>query len=122
MLAKRRENRCEHEPLVGDDGRLHQAVHDVAGGPAGADVDLDTCTPRGAGHDTLCAVWQDPSFDPSSGQAPESLGARSNRTKNRPNASPDPRPSKTPGDRRPDLLRGGADPTAGAGDRSMRCW
>ncbi len=49
---------------VDDEGRFHQAVHDVAGGPNGADVDLDTCTPRGPGADSLCAVWRDPDFDP----------------------------------------------------------
>ncbi len=49
---------------VDDEGRFHQAVHDVAGGPGNADVDLATCHPRGGGHDGLCAVWSDPDFDP----------------------------------------------------------
>jgi len=59
----------------GEDGAFHQAVHDVAGRDAAsppdvmsrepASVDLDTCTPKGPGHDELCAVWTDPSFDPS---------------------------------------------------------
>ncbi len=49
---------------VDDDGAFHQAVYDVAGGANGASVDLDTCEPRGAGHDSLCAVWRDPDFDP----------------------------------------------------------
>jgi hypothetical protein len=50
---------------VGDDGQLHQAVYDVAGSAAGgADVDPDTCEPRGRGADALCAVWRDPAFDP----------------------------------------------------------
>jgi hypothetical protein len=48
-----------------DDGSHHQRVFEIAGSPDnGASVDLDTCTPRGAGHKTLCSVWRDPEFDP----------------------------------------------------------
>ena len=47
------------------EGMHQQRLIDVAGGPnPGADVDPETCAPRGAGHDSLCAVWSDPSFDP----------------------------------------------------------
>ena len=47
-----------------DDGTFHQQVHDVAGGPSDADVDLANCKPRGQGANDLCTVWQDPDFDP----------------------------------------------------------
>jgi hypothetical protein len=50
---------------VGDDGKLHEEVIDVAGGANGAGVDLDTCAVHGPGDDRLCATWTDPDFDPS---------------------------------------------------------
>ena len=53
---------------VGDDGHFHQAIHEVAGVANNeADVDLATCTPRGAGASRLCGVWRDPDFDPARG-------------------------------------------------------
>lgn len=45
-------------------GELHEQVLDIAGGPNDARVDIDTCERRGQGHRQLCAVWEDPSFDP----------------------------------------------------------
>jgi hypothetical protein len=47
-------------------GAAHERVFDAAGeANAPDDVDLDTCTPRGRGADSLCATWSDPEFDPS---------------------------------------------------------
>lgn len=47
-----------------EQGRTHQSIHEVAGAVRGADVDRETCTPRGPGSDSLCGRWQDPDFDP----------------------------------------------------------
>jgi hypothetical protein len=48
-----------------DRGIKHQRVYAVSGDfNSTADVDLDTCTPRGSGSDSLCGVWRDPDFDP----------------------------------------------------------
>jgi len=50
---------------AGEDGAMHQAIHDVAGSAhSGAGVDTRTCEPGEGGHDGLCAVWRDPDFDP----------------------------------------------------------
>jgi hypothetical protein len=48
---------------VDDAGMTQEQVFDVAGDPNnGATVDTSTCTPSGAGADTLCTVWEDPDF------------------------------------------------------------
>ncbi|HVM97482.1 MAG TPA: DUF3604 domain-containing protein [Candidatus Acidoferrales bacterium] len=49
-----------------ENGDAHQQVFDIAGDAHnGADVDLQTCTQRGPGVDSLCQQWSDPRFDPS---------------------------------------------------------
>ena len=46
-------------------GATHEAVYDVAGNiENGARVDSQTCEPIGRGATRLCAVWNDPDFDP----------------------------------------------------------
>ncbi len=50
---------------IDDAGQSHDRVFEVAGNADNrAAVDLDTCTPTGAGSPSLCTVWQDPSFRP----------------------------------------------------------
>lgn len=45
-------------------GELKLEVIDVAGGDEGEPgPDLATCAPPGGGHDRLCGVWRDPTFD-----------------------------------------------------------
>ena len=46
------------------EGMIHQQVVDVAGGPNEARVDEATCAPIGAGAESLCGVWTDPTFVP----------------------------------------------------------
>jgi len=46
-------------------GEVHETVFDVVGDTTGAaGVDPATCEPVGAGAAELCAVWEDPDFDP----------------------------------------------------------
>jgi hypothetical protein len=45
-------------------GNHRERIYDVAGGNNGASVDLNSCSVQGNGNDQLCAVWQDPDFNP----------------------------------------------------------
>jgi hypothetical protein len=46
-------------------GTTREQVHDVAGTTDnGAGVDLASCTAQGSDFAALCAVWEDPDFDP----------------------------------------------------------
>jgi len=47
-----------------DGGMARYQTWDVAGGPLGSSVDPLTCEPDGLGAESLCAVWEDPTFDP----------------------------------------------------------
>ncbi len=50
---------------VDANGDQQEAVFEVAGDPNnGASVDLNSCATSGDGFASLCAVWQDPGFDP----------------------------------------------------------
>ena len=50
---------------VDETGATHERVFDVAGNLGnGASVNPESCEPVGAGHRTLCAVFDDPDFDP----------------------------------------------------------
>jgi hypothetical protein len=47
-------------------GQAQEKVFEVAGDPnSTATVDTASCQPSGPGAETLCAVWEDPEFDPS---------------------------------------------------------
>ncbi|MDD9853929.1 MAG: DUF3604 domain-containing protein [Deltaproteobacteria bacterium] len=48
-------------------GKARERVFDIAGGDGDASVDPATCEQRGGGAKQLCAVWQDPDFDPGAG-------------------------------------------------------
>ncbi len=48
-----------------ENGEKHEAVFEVAGDPDnGAGVDVDSCETSGSGFASLCAVWEDQTFDP----------------------------------------------------------
>lgn len=51
---------------IDDSGQSREKVFEVAGDPAStATVDTATCQTSGPGAESLCAVWEDPEFDPS---------------------------------------------------------
>jgi hypothetical protein len=50
---------------VDSQGKTFEKVFDVGGGATRASVDLATCERRGTGFESLCEVWEDPSFDAS---------------------------------------------------------
>ena len=54
---------CRGFPIAGSVAMEAEKVFEVAGGPNEASVDLDTCTPLGAGARSLCEVWTDPEFE-----------------------------------------------------------
>lgn len=45
-------------------GTTHERVTDVAGAAVPTEVDPTTCASSAPGHGELCAVWEDPEFDP----------------------------------------------------------
>lgn len=50
---------------VDAEGETHERVYTVAGETIRtASVDTNTCEPKGEGFGSLCAVWEDPDFDP----------------------------------------------------------
>ena len=50
---------------VDDQGRLNEHVYDVAGDAETiGSVNTNSCQPLVSGYEQLCAVWQDPQFDP----------------------------------------------------------
>jgi hypothetical protein len=50
---------------VGEDGSMHQAIHDVAlADETGGAVDTSSCAPPAGGSTALCGAWTDPDFDP----------------------------------------------------------
>jgi len=50
---------------VDSSGEEREKVFNVAGDPNnGAGVDLESCEAFGPGWERLCAVWEDPEFDP----------------------------------------------------------
>ena len=47
-----------------EEGELKERVVTVAGADTSGNVDPQTCSRTGTGHARLCAIWQDPDFDP----------------------------------------------------------
>ena len=50
---------------IDNEGNMHQSVFDVAGDLRPTiEIDAASCESSGTGHRRLCAVWQDPEFNP----------------------------------------------------------